>query len=119
MPTHDAAHAAARKAIDVLTGSDGDLGPSTRDLLTLDGLATAGEWTDEQEAARMVDVILSEYEAVAVERDDRESIRAIIALRVEIEPLYRGSPWDEQRCACGQPLEANGEHSGGYGASCG
>ena len=82
---------AACEAIVLVTGAN--LSPSTRDLLTLEGVVARPEWLDDEELASHVDAILSEYEAVAVEQSDFVTVRAIIELRRQIDPLFRESPW--------------------------
>jgi len=85
------AKAAASAAIVLVTSAD--LGPSTRDLLTLEGVVAGPKWLDNEELASIVDEVLSEHEAIAVEQDDYVSVRAIIELRRQIEPLFASSPW--------------------------
>jgi hypothetical protein len=86
------ARAAASKAIEVLTS--GDLGPSTRDLLTLTGLAAKGtDWLEEEERARQIDDILREYQD-ASEAETEELRQEIAKLRLVVYLLYRDSAWD-------------------------
>lgn len=60
----------ARMAIEILTGQRTDVDdrftPSTRDLLTLEGVAAMPSWADEVELLGLVDEILREYQAESV-----------------------------------------------------
>jgi hypothetical protein len=86
------ARAAAREAIEVLTS--GDLGPSTRDLLTLEGLSAKGtEWLEEDERASLVFEIVGEY-LEASEAETEEFRQAIAKLHLQVFELHRGSAWD-------------------------
>lgn len=80
--------ALATAAVAVLT--EHELSPSTRDLLTLDGIARS-VWPEESERLELLDTILAEYEAQAVahlapgERYAAIVVRAIVGLRVQVQ----------------------------------
>jgi hypothetical protein len=76
------ADSVARIAVEVLT--DHDLSPSTRALLTLGGIEHDA-YFDDDEKLRIVDEVLSEHEAQAVEERNDGATRAIVALRVFIQ----------------------------------